>query len=151
MSLLRNIGIGMSAGLAGAAAMHGFRLAWEAVLSRDNRHTIFGFDHEADVNAARIVYELFSKERLPDQPAGRIGLAMHYLFGAGLGILYQVTWRTAGSDAAFGMLLWLCADEIPISLSGISDSFAKSAASHASALAAHVIFAGVTGRTARLL
>jgi hypothetical protein len=137
--------------LSGAAAMHVFRAVWESAVSRDKRHTIFGFDREADVNATRLGYRLFSKQVPAEEQAGRIGLALHYAYGSILGILYRITWSDGRSDAALGALLWLCADEIPIAVSGISDPFAKSAASHTSAFAAHLIFVGVTGRITRVL
>lgn len=151
MSLLRKLGIGVSAGLAGSAVMHGFRLIWERTVSRDARHTIFGFDDEADANGARLAYQLFSRDVLPAPQARRIGIAMHYGLGTALGVAYQFSWPVACSDNWFGILLWLCADEIPISAVGISDPFAKSAASHTGALAAHLIFGGVTGRLTRLV
>jgi hypothetical protein len=151
MSLLRNINVGVAAGLSGSAAMHVFRLVWENVGSRDGRHTLFGFDRESDVNAARLGYELFFDRVLSEAQAGRVGVAMHYAFGAVLGIAYQFIPPPARSDVAFGALLWLCADELLIAVSDISDPFRKSAASHASAFAAHLIFGAVTGYTTRLL
>lgn len=55
-------------------------------------------------------------------------------------------WLHKGRGAVFGALLWLCADEIPISFSGVSNPFKKSAVSHGSALAAHLLF-GITVAT----
>jgi hypothetical protein len=151
MRLLRNITLGMTAGLAGSAAMHGFRLLWEHAIGRDRRHTIFGFDHESDINAARIASQLVTRSNIEERQASQIGIAMHYAFGATLGIVYTLAWRPADSYGLFGTLLWLCADEIPISASRISDPFAKSAASHASALAAHLVFGRVTAEVVRAL
>ena len=137
--------------MSGSAAMHVFRRLWESIVSRDNQHTIFGFDHEADVNAARLGYELFFKQALTEDQAERLGISMHYAFGAVLGIVYQFIRPPVYSDAAFGAFLWLCADEMPIGASGISDPFAKSTASHTGAFAAHIIFGAVTGYITRLL
>lgn len=131
--------------------MHGFRLFWETATSRDNRETIFGFDHEADVNAARLVFRLFSTTNLTEHQAGQLGIVMHYALGAMLGIIYKPTWHPADSGALFGALLWLCADEIPISVCGISDPFKKSAASHASALAAHLAFGCATAQVVHVM
>lgn len=131
--------------------MHGFRLLWECAILHDSRHTIFGFDHKADVNAARLTYRVLWDESLPEEKAGRMGMGLHYAFGAMLGMLYQACDGGGNHGAIFGALLWLCADEIPISASGIFNPFAKSAASHASALAAHVVFGFVTAKTLRVL
>jgi hypothetical protein len=129
--------------------MHGFRLLWENAISHNPRDAIFGFDHTADVNAARLAARLFSNTTLSERQAGQLGMVMHYGLGATLGITYA--WRPADSGVLFGVLLWLCADEIPISLSGISDPFGKSPASHASALTAHVVFGYVTAQAVRAM
>ena len=151
MRLLWNTGLGMAAGLAGSAAMHGFRVLWEMAVGSDSRHTIFGFDGESDINAARLASRFVTRSNIEQRQAGQIGIAMHYAFGAALGIVYTLAWRPAWSGSLFGTLLWVCADEIPISASRISDPFAKSAASHASALAAHLIFGSVTAEVVRAL
>ncbi len=147
MRVIRGIGQGALAGLIGAAVMHGFRLCWEARVD-SSRHAVFGFDHEADVNAARLVWFCISRENLTEERAAQLGLAMHYALGAMIGSFYagisaQRGWSGKASGTLLGCLLWLCADEIPISISGISQPFQKSIASHAGALAAHLLF-GVT-------
>jgi hypothetical protein len=151
MPLVRNVCVGMAGGIAGSAAMHSFRIFWETAISRDTRDTIFGFNHEADVIAARLVFRLFSNRTLTEHQAGQLGIAMHYWLGATLGIVYKLACCSAGSGALFGALLWLYADEMPISLSGISDPFKKSAASHASALAAHLVFGCVTAQAVQVM
>jgi hypothetical protein len=137
---------GLLAGLLGSAAMHVFRLGWEAVMNRDPRKGIFGFDREADVNSIYFMCRCISLERPPEIRAGRTGLALHYVYGASLGALYALTkprvrWIARSSGVAPGALLWIGADELPISLTGISDPFRRSLASHASALLSHVVFA----------
>lgn len=151
MTQLRNIAVGLTAGLTGAAAMHGSRLLWEMAVGRHSRHTIFGFDHEADINAARLASRLLRRSTLGERQAAQIGIAMHYAFGAVLGVVYALAWRPTDSSGLFGTLLWVCADEIPISASRISNPRAKSAASHASALAAHLIYGSVTAEVVRAL
>jgi hypothetical protein len=131
--------------------MHGFRVLWEIAIAKNSRQTIFGFDHESDINAARIASRLVLRSTPDERQAGQIGIAMHYAFGAALGMVYALAWRQADSCALFGTLLWVCADEIPISASRISDPFAKSVASHASALVAHLIFATVTAEVVERL
>jgi hypothetical protein len=137
--MLRKILYGSLAGLAGSAAMHAFRLFWE--LEYCDKDGIFGFDREADVNSARLLYFWISQESLSECHAARVGLALHYAYGAMLGSLYGVTRDRPGRfgkgmASRLGVLLWLCADEIPISLSRISNPFRKSIASHAGALTA---------------
>ena len=71
---------------------------------------------------------------------------MHYAYGAMLGALYTGTkartaWFSEAGAIPLGALLWVFADEIPISVSGISDPFGRTTASHASAFAAHLLFA----------
>jgi uncharacterized membrane protein YagU involved in acid resistance len=146
MPILNALSRGLLAGLVGSAAMHIFRLGWEAVTNCDPRKGIFGFDREADVNSVYVIYRYISRERPPELRAGRTGLGLHYVYGASLGALYAFTkphvrWIARWSGVASGALLWIGADEVPISLTGISDPFRRSIASHASALAAHVVFA----------
>lgn len=131
--------------------MHGFRLLWETVITRNPHNTIFGFDHEADVNAARLISRLSSTANLTEDQARQLGVFMHYALGATLGIVYKLTWHPHDSGAVFGVLLWLCADEIPMGVSGISDPFKKSTASHAGALAAHLVFGCVTAKAVRAM
>lgn len=151
MSPRRNIWIGITAGLVGSAAMHGFRLVWESAVAHNSRHTIFGFDREADENGARLAYGFFSDDVLMEPVARRLGIAMHYGLGATFGIFYALSRARGLSGGALGVLLWLGADEIPISLLAISNPFAKSIASHVGALASHLLFGIAVTRTLRAL
>lgn len=127
--------------------MHGLRACWETAVKDRTREGIFGFDLEADVCSARLLYACFSHNWLSDRQASSLGLALHYAFGAFIGTLYAGTgWGERWFDksgVAFGSVLWLGADEIPISLSGISHPFKRGMASHASALVVHIAF-GIT-------
>lgn len=148
MRVLRRFCYGTIAGLTGAAAMHVFRLWWEMATCHRQRDAIFGFDRAADMESAYFIFGWLSRKRLSQQKAAQLGLAFHHGYGALLGALYAAThahasWLSKGGGSAFGAVLWLCADEIPISLVGISGPCEKSVASHASALAAHIVF-GVT-------
>jgi len=151
MPSFRDICLGTTAGLAGSAAMHVFRLFWEPAVSRNSRHTIFGFDREADINGARLAYRLFSGDRLFRAAASQLGIAMHYGLGATFGMFYSLFPVHPLSPASLGALLWVFADEIPISASGISHPAAKSLASHAAALASHLLFGVVVTHTLRAL
>jgi hypothetical protein len=146
MGILGTLSRGLLAGLAGSAAMHIFRIGWEAVTNRDPRKGIFGFDREADVKSIYLIYRCISLERPPELRAASSGIALHYVYGASLGALYALTkprvrWIARSCGVVPGALLWIGADELPISLTGISDPFRRSIASHASALVAHVVFA----------
>ena len=136
---------GAVAGLAGSLTMHAFRLVWESGTNNQPELGIFGFDHEADVNATRLLCSSFMEQSISEEKAAKMGLALHYAFGAGIGTLYALLASRkpqvrAGFGTAFGSFVWLFADEIPISVSGISHPMRKKVASHAGALAAHLLF-----------
>jgi hypothetical protein len=143
--LMRKLWQGALAGVAGAAVMQIFRIGWEKATKNAYRSAIFGFDHEADVKSAHLLLNCFSRERITETEAARLGLTLHYMFGALLGTLYRATRSRFASPSparalALGALLWLCADEIPISIAGISDPAERSIASHTSAFTAHLLF-----------
>ena len=137
---------GAAAGLAGAAAMHAFRIAWERIAPDRVRDGMFGFDREADIDSAQWISGLLFREPLRIETAARLGLTLHYVYGALLGAAYAAarTWAAPISTARgipAGVVLWLAADEVPITLSGISNPVERSAASHLSALCAHLLYA----------
>ena len=154
-TLLSKALIGGGAGLLGSAAMHGFRLAWEGGAHRFPEHGIFGFDQEADVSSAQILSMMLAGAPISEQKAQKLGLALHYAFGSGMGIIYTVSASRvpavrAGSGTAFGALLWVFADELSIWLASISDPRKKSGLSHAGALLAHLIYGTVLHSTSEL-
>lgn len=153
MPSLRTLSRGLLAGLAGSAAMHGFRFWWEKATHYRRKNAIFGFDHEADVNSAHLLASYF-RSSLPESQAARLGLGLHYTYGATLGTLYAATRSRNPFGKAqvisFGVFLWLYADEVPIALTGVSNPLGKSTASHAGALVAHLIFAITVENTLRL-
>ena len=126
--------------------MHLFRKASERGTHQNPQHAIFGFDHEADVNSARLVSGFVTRRDLHESSAARIGMALHYVYGAALGsgcaLLNLDTW----SPLVLGGTLWLIVDEVPIALVGISNPFRKSFTSHTGAFLAHYIFATVLVR-----
>ena len=131
--------------------MHGFRLLWESATDKKPEYGIFGFDREADVNSARLVSAVFLRQRLTDSQAERLGLALHYAYGGAIGASYaalssRLPQGRSTSGLAFGVVLWLLGDELPVSLSGVSNPFRKTAASHAGALACHLLFSAVVER-----
>jgi hypothetical protein len=144
MKTLRNLCRGAIAGFTGSAVMYLFRLWWELVTQRRPSVAIFGFDREADVRSARLLLAA-RPGNLSDEDAARIALAFHYLYGMLLGCLFVNIrdwneWMYRTSALPLATVLWLCADEIPVTLSGLSHPLRKSIASHASALIAHWLF-----------
>ena len=144
MKTLRNLCRGAIAGITGSAVMYLFRLWWELVTQRRPSDAIFGFDREADVRSARLLLAARPGD-FSDEDAARIALVFHYLYGMLLGYLFasigeRNKWIYQTGTIPLAIILWLCADEIPITLSGISHPFRKSVASHASAFIAHLFF-----------
>lgn len=140
-----NLLYGAVAGLTGSALMHAFRICWELATRHHSRHAIFGFDCEADVRSARLLLA-WTPDNISEETAARVGLALHYVYGTALGCLYASVrnpkgWFSKMSGLPVGTALWLCADEIPIAVSGVSNPFRKSSFSHGGALAANVLFA----------
>jgi hypothetical protein len=126
--------------------MHAFRIAWERTAPDRVRDGIFGFDREADIDSAQWINGLVFREPLPIETAARLGLTLHYVYGALLGAAYGTargcTPRISNAwGVPAGVVLWLAADELPITLSGISNPVDRSLASHLSALAAHLLYA----------
>jgi hypothetical protein len=155
MGLTSKFAYGALAGLAGAAGMHGFRLAWEAAIRRQPKHAVFGFDEEADVNSSQLLCRILLQKTISRSAARKTGMALHYLYGAMIGGSYFVLASRkpqlrSGSGTAFGAVLWLVGDEIPVTLSRISDPRNKSAASHAAAFSAHLLFGAVVEAIHRL-
>jgi hypothetical protein len=150
------VGRGALAGLLGSAAMHVFRIGWEAIACRSSRDGIFGFDHEADVRSGYVVSSWLSGRHLSEKQAAKIGLAMHYGYGTLLGASYaslwdkESEWCRAAPDALLAVGLWLAGDEIPLHLAGISDPFARPLRSHAGALAVHLLFVATLKNTLRV-
>ena len=144
-------GSGLLAGVAGSGVMHAFRAIWELAIDNQQGSGLYGLDHEADVKGARLVNAILSRKPLTEPEAAKLGMLLHYALGAGLGFCYGLAspyrrkrdWR---HGAALGAALWVFADWVPISLSGIYAPVKKTFASHAGALATHVLFGMVVER-----
>lgn len=105
----------------------------------------FGLSAKTDADTAHAVWHRAGFAPLSDPKAERIGAAMHYAFSVGAGCAYALaaprfpTLR-AGGGSLFGAALWLIGDELAVTLSGLEDASRTPLPSHASALAAHVLF-----------
>jgi hypothetical protein len=141
MSLLR----GALSGLAGAFAMQQFRTNWNTQVAASAHDGVFGLDDEADINSVNLLAKTLCGSRLNERDALRLALVMHYIYGASAGALYE--WMANKVDRTaecygmlYGAVIWLIGDECLMTFSGISDARKKSANSHASALASHLLF-----------
>jgi hypothetical protein len=87
-----------------------------------------------------------------DKPLG--GSLVHYAFGGAIGAMYGAAAArtpdvTAGAGLPFGAAVWLIADEVGVPLSGLSKKPTEyPLSSHASALAAHLVY-GATAEAVR--
>jgi hypothetical protein len=150
MGLGRKIAVGAVAGLAGAQAMQWFRARWNAAHAVESG--VFGLDREADVKSVQKLSRMCCGRDIEEDRAERIALAFHYLYGAAAGSVYavladRVPRVRTGFGTVFGAVIWLFGDEIPIAALRVSDPRKKTAASHASALAVHLLFGAVTEGT----
>ncbi len=106
--------------------------------------------------AAAISRNLLHHELTQDEKKWA-GPAVHYTFGTVLGACYGVLAETVplahiGAGTAFGAAVWLTADEIAVPAFGLSQSAANAPwSSHASALAAHLVFGVTTSVTRELI
>jgi uncharacterized membrane protein YagU involved in acid resistance len=98
--------------------------------------------------ADRIVRNVLKRE-LSKEEKKKAGPIVHYAFGASMGALYSIAAKaypkvTRGFGTAFGATLFAVADELAVPALGLSKRPKEyPLSSHASALAAHLIF-GVT-------
>ncbi len=128
--------------------MRGFRALWDSLVGESTRNGIFGLDREADINSVRMLYGAWGDQNISDAKAENVALGLHYAYGCWAGIFYvlcgdRVPLVRLGSGTAFGSVLWLVGDELPISVFGFSDPRSRSLASHGSALAVHLLFGAV--------
>lgn len=101
----------------------------------------FGLSSKTDANAARRVLG----EAVDQKRAEQIGATIHYAFGIAVGAGYAALSDTypalrAGRGGAFGVGLWLIGDELAVSAARLENPSAANALSHASALAAHLLY-----------
>jgi len=125
---------------------------WQAKPNRRERRqqrASGGEEEAANVKAAVAVSEgVFQHELAPEEkkPAGQL---VHYAYGAALGALYG--WAAERSEVArtaagtlFGATIWFGSDEIGVPMFGLAKAPQEYPVStHASALAAHIVY-GVT-------
>jgi uncharacterized membrane protein YagU involved in acid resistance len=151
--------VGLGSGLVAAWIMNQFqsalsqvsRIAKEDEPKEPPRQSNSDVDEPEDATmktADRIVRNVLKKE-LSKEEKKKAGPIVHYAFGASMGALYSVAAKvypevTRGFGTAFGAALFAVADELAVPALGLSKNPKEyPLSSHASALAAHLIF-GVT-------
>ena len=141
--------VGAVAGFTGACAMQAFRSAWNGYYADAPQHRVFGLDEEADLKSVDFLTILAVNRVLPEQQSRQVALALHYLYGVLAGVGYAVAAEKLplaryGYGTFFGSALWIFGDELPVTLTKLSDPFTRTIRSHASAVAAHLLFGVAT-------
>lgn len=128
--------------------MQQFRSAWNRRYAATPQDGVFGLDKQADLRSANILTNFVLSRTLPEKNAEQLALVLHYAYGAIAGAAYAIaveklSLARAGYGTLFGTTVWLFGDELPIALSGLSNPFSRTARSHGSAFAAHLLFGAV--------
>jgi len=104
---------------------------------------------DATMKAAGRIISGVLKKHLSTEQKKKAGQIVHYAFGASMGILYSMAAEvdhdvTRGFGTVFGAALFAVGDELAVPLLGLAKGpKAYPLSSHASALAAHLVY-GVT-------
>ena len=146
---------GLAAGLAASWVMNQFQAALsKAITDRPQQQ---GDSEDATMKAAEAISETVADQKLTKQEKQTAGPVIHYAFGSTIGAAYgalaEVAPRTTtGWGVPFGAAVWLGADEIAVPAFGLSKSpFESPVSTHASALAAHVVYGLTTDVVRRLV
>jgi putative membrane protein len=114
-------------------------------------------DDDATMRAAQAISKGVTGRRLTDEQKQTAGPALHYAFGtsmaAAYGALAELTPRTSAAwGLPFGTALWLVADEIAVPALGLSKPPREyPVTTHASALAAHLVYGATTDLVRRAI
>lgn len=148
---IRGLAAGIAAGLVASLAMNLFQKAWAAALPPPSSG-----DDPATVKAAQRLSRAATGEYFAKEDKEDAGNAVHYLFGALLGGAYGLLAEyrpevTKGFGTAFGAAS-AAFDELGVPAAGLSGPPTDfPPATHAYALASHLVFGGVTEATRRLV
>src|SRR5687767_15023585 len=127
---------GAISGLAGTSAMNEAQRAWtyavdgQAPESPAGKHDARDWQERTEGQnsnelAAQFLAIRFFGRRLDPRELAAAAMLTHYTFGAAMGALYgayRERRRRTGNGIAFGLMVWLIADEIAMPLLGLSDS-----------------------------
>jgi putative membrane protein len=158
---VKNIMAGLAAGLVASYVMEEFQHALHQLGRRPHMQGSGGQSKDADAEpatarAADAVSQAVTGQPLPRERKPFGGELVHYAFGGAVGAMYgaaaaQRKEVTAWAGIPFGATLWLLADETGVPLMGLSRAPTEyPLATHASALAAHLVY-GLTTETVRRL
>ena len=158
------LAVGLGSGLIASWVMNQFQAglsrAFEDAIedepktpSRQSNNGAEGPEDATMKAASRIVGSVLKKE-LTKEEKKKVGSVVHYAFGGGMGVLYSMAASvdpkvTRGFGTAFGTALFAVADEIAVPLLGLAKGPKEyPLSSHASALAAHLVY-GLTTESVR--
>lgn len=148
---LRGLAAGIAAGLVASLAMNLFQKAWASAVP-----TPRSGDDPATVKAAQKISRVATGAYVSKADKAAAGDAVHYLFGAVLGGAYGLIAEyrpevTKGHGSLFGAAS-AGLDELGVPAVGLSGPPTEFiAATHAYALASHIVFGTVTEATRRLV
>lgn len=148
---IRGLAAGIAAGLVASLAMNLFQKAWSAALPMPGSG-----DDPATVKAAQRVSRAATGKYFASEDKEAAGEAAHYLFGALLGGIYGLAAEYRPEvTKGFGTLFGAASagfDELGVPAAGLSGPPTDfPPATHAYALASHLVFGGVTEATRRLV
>lgn len=159
--LVANLVAGIAGGLVASWAMEHFQRSLERASKNGGGAPGGGGQQHrtpesepATYKAAEAVTRSVTGEPLSDEAKPAAGALVHYAFGAAVGAAYGAAAArsrdvTAWNGLPFGATVWLVADEVGVPLAGLSRTPAEyPMASHASALATHLVY-GFTTETVR--
>ena len=148
---VRGLAAGIAAGLVASLAMNLFQKAWTKALPPPSSG-----DDPATVKAAQKASRAATGEYFRKTDKQAAGNAVHYLFGAVLGGAYGLLAEyrpevTKGFGTLFGASSAVF-DEVGVPAAGLSAPPTEfPPATHAYALASHIVFGGVAEGTRRLV
>ncbi len=152
IDLMKGLLAGVAGGLLASYLMEQFQAAWSAAAEA------MGFSKKrggrkpepATVKAANVISEKVTGHKLPKDYKSIAGEAMHYGMGASSAAVYGLLAEVApiitiGNGAGFGTAVWLLADELAVTATGLSKPPKEiPLTTHAYALASHLIYGWIT-------
>ena len=150
--LVRDAMTGLAAGLVASAAMNVFQSRLKDAVGDPDppRET-------STATAVERVAETVAHTPLPPEARAPAGTALHYAFGAGLGLVYAVAGERypalrAGYGTLYGAAVSLLADELAVPALRLSPPAREvSAVNHLRGFVSHLVFGLVLEGTRRLL
>lgn len=154
---LRGALAGLAAGLVASLAMDLAQRAYQSVAPVKGDDDDDDGAEPATEQAADRVSRMVGGRTVPDDTKSIAGQAVHYAFGASLGLAYGVLaeyWPaiTAGRGSAFGLGSALLFDEAAVPAAGLGPApWDAPAATHAYSAASHLVFGTATEATRRIV